>query len=262
MNGCMLKTQRCLLGASLLLCPWLVAQAHFQTLIPSHEILDAATGPELSLELEFTHPMAGGPRMDMAPPVRFEVLGPQGREDLGARLEVVEHPDGVRGYRADYRVKGPGDHLFMVEPAPYWEPAEGVMIVHYTKVVVDAFDAQDGWDRLLGLPVEIEPLTRPYGLWAGNLFQGVVRRDGEPVPFAEVEVEWRNDGSVEAPAPAFLTQVVRADGDGVFSYVMPFPGWWGFAALLPGEQPMTNPEGEAVAVELGALIWVRARAPE
>jgi cobalt/nickel transport protein len=234
------------------------AQAHFQELIPSAEVLTAETGPDLSLDLTFTHPMERGPVMAMGEPVRFGVIGPEGSVDLSRRLEPVER-DGAAAYQAEYRVSGPGDHIFFIEPAPYWEPAEGAMIIHYTKTVVDAFGAEDGWDRMVGFPVEIEPLVRPYGLWAGNLFTGVVTRDGKPVPFATVEVEWRNDGSVEPPAAPFVTQVIKADANGTFSYAMPRAGWWGFAALLEAAETLPSPSGEQVPVELGALIWVRAR---
>jgi cobalt/nickel transport protein len=72
-----------------------------------------------------------------------------------------------------------------------------------------------------------------------------------------VEVEWRNDGSVEAPADPFVTQIVRTDSNGVFTYVMPRAGWWGFAALLAGDETMANPDGEEVEVETGALLWVK-----
>jgi cobalt/nickel transport protein len=236
-----------------------VAQAHFLEMIPSAEILTAETGPALTLDLSFTHPMERGPVMPMGEPVGFGVLTPEGTQDLSDRLQKVER-DGKAAYRADYRVPGPADYLFFLEPAPYWEPAEGVMIIHYTKTVVDAFGAEQGWDQMVGFPVEIEPLVRPYGLWAGNLFTGVVTRAGQPVPFATVEVEWRNDGSVQAPAAPFVTQVVKADANGVFSYAMPRAGWWGFAALLEGDESMANPYGDQVPVELGALIWVRARA--
>jgi cobalt/nickel transport protein len=47
--------------------------------------------------------------------------------------------------------------------------------------------------------------------------------------------------------------VIKADANGVFSYVMPKAGWWGFAALLEGDDTMKNPEGEEVGVELGAI---------
>jgi cobalt/nickel transport protein len=234
------------------------AQAHFQELIPSTELVTPETGRVIGLDLAFTHPMERGPAMEMGEPVSFGVLGPGGREDLMAAL-VPEEIDGKRAYRGSYELRVPGDHVFYLEPAPYWEPAEGVMIVHYTKVVVDAFGAGGGWDARVGFPVEIVPLVRPYGLWAGNLFRGIVERDGEPVPYAEVEVEWRNDGSVTTPADAFVTQVLKADAQGVFAYAMPRAGWWGFAALVQGDAPMKSPDGRQVPVEQGALIWVRTR---
>ena len=102
-------------------------------------------------------------------------------------------------------------------------------------------------------------MVRPYGLWTGNLFQGIVKKNGTPVPFAEVEVEWRNDGTIVAPFDPYITQVIKADSNGAFSYVMPKAGWWGFAALIEGDQKMKNPEGKEVPVEEGALIWVNTR---
>lgn len=236
----------------------LVANAHFQELIPSQDILTQATGGQIELELAFTHPMERGPLMQMAEPRRFGVLTPSADLDLKPALKPLEQ-DGVRSYRANLLAKEPGDHLFYLEPAPYWEPAEGLMIIHYTKVVVDAFGGGEGWDKDIGLPVEIRPLSRPYGLWTGNLFRGLVLKDGKPVPHAEIEVEWRNDGSLIPPADAFVTQVVKADAQGVFAYAMPKAGWWGFAALVEGDTPMKNPEGKEVPVELGGLIWVHTR---
>ncbi|MCA1941180.1 MAG: DUF4198 domain-containing protein [Caenispirillum bisanense] len=233
------------------------AAAHFQELIPSTDIVTPETGTAVDLAIRFTHPMSGGPHMDMGPPARIAVLAGGTVTDLTAQAKSVT-VDGKAAYALSHVLTAPADYVYFIEPAPYWEPAEGKMIVHYTKVVVDAFDAQEGWDALVGLPVEIEPLVRPYGLWTGNVFRGLVRKDGAPVPFAEVEVEWRNDGSVTPPADAFVTQVVKAGPDGVFSYAMPRAGWWGFAALVEAESPMKNPAGEDVPVEHGGLLWVRA----
>jgi cobalt/nickel transport protein len=247
-----------LLAPVLTLAPGGPALAHFQELIPSTDIVSAQDGRTLSLELRFTHPMARGPVMPMGEPVRFGVVGPKGLQDLKTTLKPLD-PQGQRGWRAEYELDRPGDYCFFVEPAPYWEPAEGVMIVHYTKVVVDAFGDESGWDRDLGLPVEIEPLVRPYGLWTGNLFRGVVKRNGQPVPHATVEVEWRNDGSLTPPSDPYVTQTIKADASGVFAYGMPRAGWWGFAALLEGDRPMPGPDGREVPVEQGALIWVQTR---
>lgn len=230
------------------------ALAHFQEMIPSEDVV-SEDSRMVRLEMTFTHPMERGPVMEMGAPVRFGVLWRGKREDLRDRLQK-RSVSGKSAYEATYDFKVPGDYVFFLEPAPYWEPAERKWLVHYTKVVVD-FGAGRGWDRLVGLPVEIEPRVRPYGLWTGNSFSGVVRRHGKPVPYASVEVEWRNDGSLKPPSEAFATQVVKADERGVFSYTMPRAGWWGFAALVNGDRPMKGPDGKPAPVELGGIIWVK-----
>lgn len=231
--------------------------AHFQVLIPSTDIVTAEGSRSIDLNIVFTHPMEQGPIMNMEMPAQFGVMIMGKLKDLKDTLDLKEI-DGQKTYNSSYTFKQPGDHIFYIEPAPYWEPAEEVMIVHYTKVVINAMGAEEGWDTMIGFPVEIEPLVRPYGLWTGNMFRGIVKKYGEAVPFAEIEVEYYNEGSkVEISADAFITQVIKADANGVFSYSMPKAGWWGFAALIEGDEKMKNPEGQDVDVELGALIWVR-----
>lgn len=251
-----------LLAGSLFVCSFgfgaVPAAAHFQELIPSTDNVGSEGDRTITLDLTFTHPMARGPVMEMVEPKRFGVLARDKVEDLTGALEP-RTVSGKSAWQATYKFARPGNYIFFVEPAPYWEPAEKKMIIHYTKVIVDAFGAGEGWDQSLGLPVEILPLARPYSLWTGNVFRGVVMRDGKPVPNAEIEVEWRNDGSVTVPADAYETQVIRADAQGVFTYALPRAGWWGFAALIDGDTPMKNPEGQDADVELGGLIWVHAR---
>ncbi|MDD4269299.1 MAG: DUF4198 domain-containing protein [Pirellulales bacterium] len=233
------------------------AWGHFQVLIPSRDVVAATDGRSVELEMIFTHPMEGGPPMPMGRPRQFGVLAGGEKRDLLDTLAAGQI-DGKTVYACSARLLRPGDHVFYLEPAPYWEPGEKKMIIHYTKVVVDFLGAQTGWDAMVGLPVEIEPLVRPYGLWTGNTFRGIVRRGGKPVPFATVEVEYLNaDGEVKIPNEALVTQVIKADANGVFAYSMPRAGWWGFAALIDGDEPMTAPTGEEVDVELGGLIWVR-----
>ncbi len=232
------------------------ASAHFQEILPS---TDRYGGEQeaLSLALVFTHPMDRGPTMEMTRPTRFGVKSGSVETDLLGSL-VETSVDGKQAWSASYTPAEPGNYIFFVEPAPYWEPAEGKSIIHYSKVIVDAYDWGDGWAEPVGLPVEIEPLVRPYGLWTGNLFSGVVRQDGAPVPFAEIEVEWVNDGSVTPPGDAFVTQVIKADGNGVFHYALPRAGWWGFAALVEADYQLPDPSGAMQPVELGGLIWVNA----
>jgi cobalt/nickel transport protein len=254
----MLSPGKKILPAVLLL--WTApAWAHFQTLLPSTDIVGPETGPAITLDIAFTHPMEWGPVMEMGKPVQFGVLGNGRKKDLRPLLKKGQR-EGKSVYSASYTFQQPTDSIFYIEPAPYWEPAERKMIIHYSKVVVSAFGAGEGWDAAVGLPVEIIPLSRPYGLWTGNLFRGIVTRNGKPVPFAEIEVEYYNKNRrVKIPADPYVTQIIRADSNGVFAYAMPREGWWGFAALLDGEKKMQGPDGAPVDVELGGLIWVYTR---
>jgi cobalt/nickel transport protein len=232
-------------------------RAHFLVLIPSTDVVTAQQSKTVTLEIVFTHPMEHGPAMEMATPRQFGVLVDGKKRDLLKDLKARK-VDGKTAFFCQTRVTVPGDYVFFIEPAPYWEPAERKMIVHYTKVVVDVMGAETGWDAMVGFPVEIEPLVRPFGLWTGNAFRGIVKKHGKPVPFAEIEVEYYNQGGkVKIPNDAFVTQVIKADAAGVFSYSMPRAGWWGFAALVEGDQKMKGPDGKPVDVELGGLIWVK-----
>jgi cobalt/nickel transport protein len=234
------------------------AMAHFQQIIPGADVLP--DGGRVVLDLVFTHPVEAGPVMDMARPEAVGVMAGGTVTDLAPAL-VEALRDGAMAWQVSHDLAEPGAAAFFVTPQPYWEPAEGKFIVHHAKVIVDSYASGDGWDALAGLPVEIAPLTRPTGLWAGNAFRGVVLRNGTPVPFAEIEVEFVNDGRITPPNDAFVTQVIKADANGVFGYTMPFAGWWGFAALLERDAPMAAPDGTAAPVEEGALIWVHATDP-
>ena len=232
-----------------------MAHAHFGMVIPSDSMVMQGEDKTVKVEVSFSHPfeMVG---MEMAKPAVFGVSANGEKQDLSGSLKEIDIM-GQKAWEADYAVKRPGVYAFYAEPAPYWEPAEDCFIVHHTKTVVTAFGMDDGWDEELGLKTEIVPLSKPYGLYAGNVFQGIVKLDGKPVPHAEVEVEYYNrDKKAEAPTDYMITQTVKADGNGVFTYAAPRAGWWGFAALNPSDEKMEH-EGEPKDVELGAVIWVR-----
>jgi len=233
-----------------------VAEAHFGMIIPSDDIVSPGEPRQISLRVMFAHPFESS-WMEMERPAKFGVLiRGQKTEALLGRLKPIKIK-GHTAWKASYAFRRPGDYVFYVEPKPYWEPAEEKFIVHYTKVVVNVYGLEEGWDEPVGFKIEILPLTRPYGLWTGNCFRGVVLLDGKPLPFCEVEVEYFNEGSkYKAPADPFVTQVIKTDANGVFTYAMPKAGWWGFAAL--GEAPYRlRHGGKEYPVEIGAVIWVR-----
>lgn len=145
----------------------------------------------------------------------------------------------------------------MMEPEPYWEPAEDSFIIHYTKTYLAAFRVEEGWDAPLGIPTEIAPFTRPFGNYAGNIFTGQVLADGKPVAGAEVEIEYYNEAGKYAASTEYrVTRVVKADSEGKFSVACPLAGWWGFAALTTADYRLADPSGAMKPVELGAVLWI------
>ena len=250
----------CCAGLALLLLCGTQAEAHFGMVVPSTPTVTEKKDANIHLEIAFAHPMELN-GMDMATPKVFTVTHDGKTEDLKASLKPATFL-GHKSWQAAYAVKRPGVYQFAVEPAPYFEPAEDKYIVHYTKTVVAAFGEEEGWDAPLGLKTEIVPLTRPFANYAGNVFRGRVLLDGKPVPNADVEVESYNKGKTHTPPNEFyVTQVVKTDENGVFSFGVPWAGWWGFAALNTAAEKMDY-KGAPKDVELGAVMWVDFAAPK
>jgi len=227
------------------------AMAHFGMLIPSDSMVMQDENRTINLMLSFSHPFEGQ-GMELVKPSMFGVMANGKRIDILRTLKEKKVM-GHTAWEAAYTIKRPGVYMFYMEPKPYWEPAEDCYIVHYTKSVVTAFGDDEGWDQEIGLKTEIVPLSKPYGLYAGNVFQGIVKLDGKPVPFCEVEVEYYNrDGTAQAPTDYMVTQTIKADANGVFTYAATRPGWWGFAALNTSDEKIKGKN-----VEIGAVLWVK-----
>jgi len=269
----------------LLLAAALPAAAHFQVIHLPDGAMDETT-TEAPVTLIFGHPAEGGETMDMGkgldgapkPPVEFGVMHRGEKVDLLKHLEPIPFgPDGGKqAYRVDFSFKGMGDFVYYCDPGYYWEAGEDVFIRHYTKTIANRVGASTDWKNPVGFPAEIMPLVKPYALWAGNTFRGrVVKQvNGEavPVPDALIEVEYlnhdigdkdfENGPKVKPSNGAFITQQIRTDANGEFVYGLPRAGWWGFAALLDGDEQVEGPDGEMKDVELGALLWVWCEAME
>lgn len=227
------------------------AMAHFGMLIPD---TDAFTQEKRSTELtlSFSHPfeMVG---MELEKPAAFfVVVNNEDKVDLISALKETRVMDHL-AWKTVFTPKAPGLYTFVFDPVPYKEDAENNYIRHITKVVIDGYGEGEEWNTPVGLDTEIVPLTRPFGNYAGNVFQGIVLLHGKPAPYTRVEVEYYNeDKSRTAPEERMVTQEVIADGNGVFTFVCPWKGWWGFAGLNADDQPYKGRE-----LEMGAVIWVR-----
>lgn len=233
------------------------AVAHYGMIIPSDPMMSQQDGRRVALTLSFSHPfeMDG---MVLDTPVSVSVTHDGETTDLMGELKSAKVME-EEGFTLDYPLERPGTYVFAMEPQPYWEPAEDAFIIHYTKTYVTAYGDDEGWDTELGLKTEIVPLSKPFGLWEHNVFQGIVKLDGAPVPYAEVEVEFYNqEAGATAPDDIMITQTIKADANGVFTYAAPTAGWWGFAALNTADYTLVEKDsGAEKAVELGAVIWVR-----
>lgn len=240
------------------------ASAHFQLVYTPDVILE---GPgEIPLRLIFWHPMENGHAMDMAEPEAFYVRFRGETTDLMDTLSPISFAGAsneAAAYAASAEITRAGDYTFVVVPAPYYEESEDIFIQQVTKSFVNRSELPIDWMEPVGLPTEIVPLNKPYGVMAGSTFSGVVLADGEPVPGAEIEIEYMAAvPDLETNAPAEPTSgpvpggaiVAIADADGEFTFGIPRAGFWGFAAL--GSGPATEHEGKELSQD--AVLWVHA----
>jgi len=228
--------------------------AHFGMVIPERNIITQEKKSTV-FDIAFAHPFENR-GMDLEKPKKFTVTSRGRTTDLTATLQPAAFMD-HKSWKAGFSFKRPGVYTFTMVPTPYWEPAEDISIIHYTKTIIGAYGDDEGWDQPVGLETEIVPLLRPFGNYAGNSFTGQVLLQGKPAPGAEVEVEFYNKGdSLRAPNDYHITQVIKADPNGIFSFSCPLPGWWGFAALSEADYTIKDPEGEEKGVEVGAVLWI------
>jgi len=226
-------------------------EAHFLTLLPETDVVSKKQ--KYSFEASFIHPFEQT-GMTMEKPKRVVLFKNSKREDLKIKeIKKFNH----KAWKGEFELKLPGDYIIYVDPKEYFEPAEGKFIRHITKTVINGYGMEDGWDTPANLQVEIIPLVKPYGLYKGNTFTGQVLHHEKPAANVEVEVELYNDKGLKAPTDAHITQVVKTDSNGVFSFTMPHSGWWGFAALIE-EGEIQHSDGIMYPVEVGGLIWVKA----
>ncbi|GAB6057526.1 DUF4198 domain-containing protein [Desulfonatronum parangueonense] len=251
------------------------ALAHFQMLYTPQSAL--TQGGELSLKLVFTHPFDADHIMDMEPVQEFYVVHQRGDEgeaqttDLKEFLSEISFKglDGAEGKAFEANlparvVRSMGDYVFVLVPAPYYEKADEEYIQQFTKMIVNVGGMPGNWHEPLGLPAEIVPLNKPYANWTGGVFSGVVMSNGEPVPNAELEIEYLNadvdmaanafvgDLKIEAPHPAFETMTVLANDKGEFTIGLPKAGWWGIA--VPDVVELEH-NGKELVQE--AVLWIQ-----
>jgi cobalt/nickel transport protein len=258
-----------LLAAAPLPCP-----AHYQMLLPSRH--SVKKDEAVTFTYQFGHPYEHQ-LFDAPKPESLVVIEPDGKKsDLLRSLEKISVAAGegkkVTAYRFSFTPRQRGDYVFFLKTPPIWMEEDAEFLQDTVKVVLHV-QAQKGWDQRMNKPeekkdLEATPLTRPYGLLPGTVFQ--VRIDGphhlrgewlgnQPggLPGRLVEVErYHATPPKELPADEFITRVVKTDRDGVATSTLPEAGWWVLTARQRPERTTRERDGKTYKVFERASLWV------
>jgi cobalt/nickel transport protein len=233
------------------------AEAHFSILLPDGPA--ARRGQEVTVRYMKGHPYECQ-LIDTYGPQRVQLLLPdgRGRVELKAEPRSVVNPAGgkVTIQSITARPAERGDHLVLLTTPMEFDEHAGGFLQDEVKLILRV-QATRGWANAAGTPIEIIPLTRPYGLEPGFAFKGQARLGGKPLADAEVQIEpWHAEPPREIPADdAFVTQVVRTDINGYFICTLSRPGWWGMSALA--EDGRREKDGRQWPVIRRATLWVQ-----
>jgi cobalt/nickel transport protein len=229
--------RQCLLscGAILvvLLCTSL-AQAHYHLLLPS-----AASGKAeeaLHITWTFGHPYEHE-FSDVEKPVKLLAVAPDGKAtDLLNQLQADKKGEQT-AYSLKYAPPRRGDYVLWAEASPVTMESEKVIYQDSVKVICHALESQRGWDQVVGRGLELVPLTRPYGLEPGLVFQAQALLEGKIQGGALVEVERYNPEPPKKdslPPDEQITRQMKTDPNGILTCSLPDAGWWVITVTIDG----------------------------
>ena len=259
----------------LLCCTALSLFAHFQIIYTPSSIIEASNN-KVDFIISFTHPFDSGLTMDIGKNEAGEIKGlkefysihKENKTDLmpflkKGEFESAENKAFAYTFEFDKEAgfRGGGDWVLVAVPHPYFEAADDGYIQQITKVFINKAGLSTDWQSRVaeGYP-EILPLVKPYDIWEGGVIRALVLdSDGKPVPYAQVEFENMNY-DVDMANKKFTGEpklqkagagMIMADNTGVFEFIPPCPGYWGFAALRVGKEK----EFGGKELSQDAVIW-------
>jgi cobalt/nickel transport protein len=253
--------------------------AHYNMLLP--EKASAAKGDTVQFLYQWGHPFEHE-LFDAPMPEGVTVIAPDGKATAypGDFLQKITVPAGdkkVTAYRFSYKPDQRGDYVFWLKLPPIWMEEEKEFYHDTVKVILHV-QAQKGWDVANNKDFDLLPLTRPYGLLPGTVFQ-VQSREPEPErevrdlpgqdrvidqikelkkqrplgPMLEIE-RYNATPPKELPADEFITRTVRADPNGVATTTLTEPGWWCLTAQRDGGK--RQHDGKMYPVKQRTTFWV------
>ena len=236
------------------------AQAHYNMLLPDRHSVEK--GKEVTFTYQWGHPFEHQ-LFDAPKPASVIVLSPGGkRTDLEKKLERASVAGGdkkeITVYRYRFTPEERGDYVFVLTTPPIWMEDEQEFLQDTVRVVLHV-QAQNGWDQSVGDTLGLMPLTRPYGLQPGMVFQAQfhdhVKTEAKPIANALVEIErYHAAPPKEMPADEQITRAAKTDPNGVVTCTLSDPGWWCIAAQRDGEKK--ERDGKTYPVRQRAIHWV------
>jgi cobalt/nickel transport protein len=241
------------------------AGAHFQTFWPDVGNGYGQRGKVVTWTYFWGHPYEKI-LFDTQKP-NFYVIRPDGKRDsvLIEATEMIDEETGKRRktYKLTYTPTAIGDSYLCLEAPPYFVEEEGLFWKDYVKQYIHVM-AEQGWDRPVGMEIEIVPLTRPYGMEEGFVFKGQALFQGKPLVGAIVEIEKFNGFHVkEGNLPMdpygkenvpMITRVCKTDVNGYLVCTLDEPGWWMISvAHSDGELEY---QGKKYTVEKRGGLWL------
>jgi uncharacterized GH25 family protein len=241
------------------------AYAHYHMLLPDRHSVKA--GDKVVVTYQFGHPFEHE-LFDTEKPVKAFAVDPDHKSvDLLPSFEKAELPGGegkkVAAFRFNFQPPGRGDYTLIVESPPIWMADEKHFVRDVCRLVIHV-ETQKGWD--VGLidakPFTLLPLTRPYGLRPGTVFQTQVpEASGGLISYCAAEVERYNPTPPTAlPPDEHRTLALKTDRTGVVTCSLLDPGWWSITVTrrLPRfEKAITKEhDGKEYPVIDRATLWV------
>lgn len=236
-------------------------QAHYTMLLPDPPL--AQRGQSVTVYYQWGHAFEHQ-LFDAPAPQQVVVLTPGGaRQDLTRLLEAVslagEKGQQVRAWRLRYVPPQRGDYVLLASGPPIWMPEERLFYQDTVRVVIHVQD-QQGWDTWGKQEWELLPLTRPYGLQPGMVFQAQLLAAGKPAAGQLVEIEpYHAAPPRRLPAEEHMTRTAKTDPNGVVTCTLTEAGWWGLTAgRLAGELPY---QGKNYPLRQRTTLWVYVEEP-
>ena len=231
-------------------------RAHYQMLLP--QAASVEKGREVVIQYQWGHPFEHQ-LFDAPEPQGLVVHSPDGQKiDLGSKLEKTSRSSGeqekVTIYKLRFKPDQRGDFRFVLTTPAIWMQEEREFYQDIVKMVLHV-QAQKGWETSADQVLEWLPLTRPYGLQPGMVFQAQILAEQKPLGGTLVEIEKYNPAPPkQLPPDEHITRTARSDPNGTVTTKLPEAGWWCLTAHRENGRREHN--GKMYPIRQRATLWV------